>query len=672
MSLIAQKLISASGATEETDDDFNLVTGLYHFDGSNGAQNYTFLDSSSNSFSVTQAGNSTQGTFSPFSADEGKWSVYFDGSSNYQPLSVATSNDIFAQTSDFTLEFFYFGGGRQQTLVDTRSGLNADTAIVIYMNSSGQVGFYAAGADRIAPSSSSVVVGGTWNHIALARSSSVTNMWINGSLAGSVSDSYDYANTNNYKIGGPASSISSYHVQGYISNYRFIKGTALYSGSGSITVPTSYLTAVTNTKLLCCQSNRYKDNSTVGSVITPSSSAYSNIQPFSPFSPSSSYSAANRGGSFYGYGISGDYASIAASSDFDVLSNGTFTIDFWFYRTNSLGTYADYVGIFNGVSAGVLIYQNGTTFDVYINGSTIFNVTHPNLNEWIHVALTRDGTTLRLFLNGVASGTSTASLGTSNYPLNVAGDSTGRVGLEGYVSDVRVIKGTAVYTSAFTPPTAPSTAITNTEVLLSFTNAAIFDQTGKTNVQTVGNAQLDTSVKKFGTASAEFDGSGDRLYLTNYHLAPVGTQSFTVECFVYVTDVSNYRCIYSAGYGIQIYIWTDSKVTLYIGNASGGYDVNGFQSSSTIPTNTWTHIAVVRRSEYNTLRIFINGISSGETSITTDIPKLTGASNYSHVIGSYSNGNYSFSGYIDEFRLTNGKARYTTTFTPPSEKFPNL
>lgn len=43
MSLIAQKLISASGGVqEETDDDFNLVTGLFHFDGSNGAQNKTF------------------------------------------------------------------------------------------------------------------------------------------------------------------------------------------------------------------------------------------------------------------------------------------------------------------------------------------------------------------------------------------------------------------------------------------------------------------------------------------------------------------------------------------------------------------------------------------------------------------------------------------------------
>lgn len=55
MSLIAQKLISASGATEEAvDDDFNLVTGLYHFDGSNGAQNNTLLDSSSESHTVTR------------------------------------------------------------------------------------------------------------------------------------------------------------------------------------------------------------------------------------------------------------------------------------------------------------------------------------------------------------------------------------------------------------------------------------------------------------------------------------------------------------------------------------------------------------------------------------------------------------------------------------------
>jgi hypothetical protein len=72
----------------------------------------------------------------------------------------------------------------------------------------------------------------------------------------------------------------------------------------------------------------------------------------------------------------------------------------------------------------------------------------------------------------------------------------------------------------------------------------------------------------------------------------------------------------------------------------------------------------------STLTYYINGTASGQTSVTTNIPKLTGASDYSYVIGSYSNGNYSFSGYIDEMRITN-KARYTSNFTAPTKEFPN-
>ena len=77
MSLAATKILMGSGDTEATDDDFNLVTQLYQFDGSNGAQNNTFLDSSSNAGTVTTSGDPVQGTFSPFSAEEGKWGVEF-------------------------------------------------------------------------------------------------------------------------------------------------------------------------------------------------------------------------------------------------------------------------------------------------------------------------------------------------------------------------------------------------------------------------------------------------------------------------------------------------------------------------------------------------------------------------------------------------------------------
>ena len=93
MAFLSEKLISASAA-EETDDDFNLVTGLYHFDGSNGAQNNTFtgVGASGASQSWTRNGSPTQGSFSPFSTEEGKWSVEFDGTDDY--LSIPTSDDF--------------------------------------------------------------------------------------------------------------------------------------------------------------------------------------------------------------------------------------------------------------------------------------------------------------------------------------------------------------------------------------------------------------------------------------------------------------------------------------------------------------------------------------------------------------------------------------------------
>jgi len=680
MAFLTEKLISASGATEETDDDFNLVTGLYHFDGSNGAQNYTFLDSSSNSFSVTQAGNSTQGTFSPFSAEEGKWAAEFpvgEAGNQINPASGLGIADFALGTGAFTIECWIYVTAdsypysRVWQIGPYFSSNNSVGLSVHDTDNSNKISFFAyaaTGASRTCISTNATPEN-EWFHVAVTRDGTGDfRLFVNGNLD---STNTSYRTTDISPLGNPALAIGNglnrfveEPFEGFISNFRLVKGTAVYTSS--FTVPTEPLTAITNTKLLTCCSNRFRDKSTSANTTTLYGSP--KIKPFSPFAPSYSYSAATNGGSFHGYGISGDYASIAASSDFDVLSNGTFTIDFWFYRTNSLGTYADYVGIFNGVSAGVLIYQNGSTFDVYINGSTIFNVTHPSLNQWVHVALTRDGTTLRLFLNGVASGTSTASLGTSNYPLNVAGDSTGRLGLEGYVSDVRVIKGTAVYTSAFTPPTAPSTAITNTEALLSFTNAAMFDQTGKTNVQTVGNAQLDTSVKKFGTASAEFDGTGDRLILDNKVLAPVGTQSFTIECFIYVNANKNYNGIYSAGYGIQMYVNSSGKLQCWLGNSSASFFVNGLESTTIIPTSTWRHIALVRDSSANTVTWFVEGLEKGQqTSVTDSVANLT---TYSHTIGSYESGTYSMNGYIDEFRITN-KARYTSNFTAPTKEFPN-
>ena len=86
-----------------TDAYFNLVTLLLPGNGTNGAQNNTFLDSSSNNFSITRNGNTTQGTFSPFS--QTGWGNYFDTSSW---LTIASNAAFNVFNGDMTIECWFY------------------------------------------------------------------------------------------------------------------------------------------------------------------------------------------------------------------------------------------------------------------------------------------------------------------------------------------------------------------------------------------------------------------------------------------------------------------------------------------------------------------------------------------------------------------------------------
>ena len=111
MAFLSEKLISASGAVgEETDPDFSLVTALFHFDGDENGTNYNAVNSSTVSGAPTlvnrSGGQMFQGTFSPFSQDEGKWSVSFDGTDDH--LSIPTSDDFAFGTGDYTIEAWVY------------------------------------------------------------------------------------------------------------------------------------------------------------------------------------------------------------------------------------------------------------------------------------------------------------------------------------------------------------------------------------------------------------------------------------------------------------------------------------------------------------------------------------------------------------------------------------
>ena len=105
---------------------------------------------------------------------------------------------------------------------------------------------------------------GRWTHYALCRSGNTWKIFINGNELYSATHSGTIADSiQPFGIGDYSQSPGTYEFQGFISNFRVVKGTALYTSN--FTAPTEPLTNVTNTKLLCCNSS----TSATASTVTP-------------------------------------------------------------------------------------------------------------------------------------------------------------------------------------------------------------------------------------------------------------------------------------------------------------------------------------------------------------------------------------------------------------------
>jgi hypothetical protein len=465
---------------------------------------------------------------------------------------------------------------------------------------------------------------------------------------------------------------------GLISNIRIIKGTALYTTS-TYTVPSAPLQAIANTSLLTCQSNRFIDKSTNNFTVTPTGGV--SVQSNSPFTTFSPYSVTTNGGSAFFDG-NGDYLDIAANNAF-LFSSSNFTLEAWVYSTDS-GSVAGGRGIANNWQTGGAWFWLITSTNVMrfaytyqstgVATRTYTGTTVLNLNCWNHVAVVRNGNSLSFYINGVldASGAFDISAYSTMYYYNGVAKNL-RVGIGadlggpwlGYISNFRIVKGTAVYTSNFTPPAQPVSSISNTSLLLLCTNGGIYDNAMQAEYRTLGNAQISTSVKKYGTGSLAFDGSGDSLvvpYITtnDYNL---GAGDFTVEMWVNFTALSTNRVLaeqFSADTGWQLY-WraTGTSMAFLIGATIICQD----PSTTNITTGVWNHVAVTRSS--TTVRLFVNGAlvatGSAGTNLIYTLPLCLGAQ--------YSTSTNYLNGYIDEFRITRGIARYTNSFTPQPYAF---
>ena len=173
---------------------------------------------------------------------------------------------------------------------------------------------------------------------------------------------------------------------------------------------------------------------------------------------------------------SSSFLSVDHSTDFD-LTYGDFTLEGYFNHTHTSG-YVTACGIWreaNGAdywSYDLRMTHNGTVpaFIWTTNGTSVagtLSATTPTGNSgWHHIAVTRSGTSLRIFVDGKLEGSTTTSdtFNTAQYQPFVCGN-RGTTYYDGFMSDVRLIKGTALYTSDFIPPTRELTNVTNTKLL---------------------------------------------------------------------------------------------------------------------------------------------------------------------------------------------------------------
>jgi hypothetical protein len=411
------------------------------------------------------------------------------------------------------------------------------------------------------------------------------------------------------------------------------------------------------------QNNTFLDSSSL--ALSPVAFGAPAQGSFTPYSTAGGYNPTTQGGSCY---FNGTNNYLALPSTAGNLS-GDFTIEFWMYGFPN-GTYIAPVGTqsiagastagmwriltrFNSTNAIYFARTSGTGFEDYNFGSV--NV---NDSQWHHIAFCRLNNILSAYIDGVFLSSRTISQSLiSNQNLNIGFNAQDSAYYSGYLSNVRIVNGTAVYTTNFTPPTSLVSNIPGTILLLNFANAAAYDASAKTNLATFVNAAVSSVQKKFGTGSLFLNGASYFQYIDQTPTL-IGTGNFTIECWFYQTSNASTSRLFTL------------SSSVFIQDSSAGFKLFWTPTSTELISvsrpslNTWTHLAIVRQA--TTFYVFVNGVLSGAT--TSSLSSATAGIGY---IGASGVPSEFFNGYIDEFRLTKGVARYTTSFTVPDAPYPN-
>ena len=636
-----------------------------------GENNNRFVDTSGFNNIITRSGNATQGTFSPFAVTG--WSNYFDGSTDFLTVpSSASANLDFGGVSDWCVEFWYYPlsipTDTTGIIQAVQGGSNWRTNFGVFQTSENKISLVTAqAAGTISTETFNL---NQWNHVAVVQTNSNSQkVYLNG-VATSIERYFAITSINtSFYIGKSDNTAGNIdYIDGYVSNLRYVRGSTPYVSN--FTPPASPLTAIANTVLLTCQSNRFVDNSTNNFAITRNGDV--SVQPFSPFTPTNSWSPTTVGGSMLFDGT-GDFLTVPNNA---VLNPETqdFVMEAWVYIRALTGANQGLNGKGTAGTDGYSFFiTNALVLSFIWNGTGGATITAGTLklNAWHHVAVVRNDGVIRLYLDGVGAESSTVcTTNITTTGVKYVGQARGTNPVNGYMSGYRMIKGELptgydATASTITVPTAPFETFKSTSLLLNGTNGGIIDYTGRNNLETVGDARLRNNITKYGNTSLFFDGTGDYLLAPSDPSFDFGTGDFTIEMWVNFTNATSaWQAIISRAYGVaggwRLYKHNNDNQLRWYHNTTSILLTTG----SDIASGVWSHIAVVRNG--TTLTIYINGTNRGSVTNTTSY----NPGNYAVEIGSgVVTSTFPMTGYIDELRITKGVARYTANFTPPISSF---
>jgi hypothetical protein len=301
----------------------------------------------------------------------------------------------------------------------------------------------------------------------------------------------------------------------------------------------------------------------------------------------------------------GSTAYLTQSSDIVQFGTADFTVEFWVRFSSGTG-YRQVLGsatTASGIAFGTNNYSGSvkmyaTTSTTGYPGTTVLSV-----DTWYHMTFVRQSGTLKLYLNGILDATYTVSTNfTESGGAIAANPSGGSYKFNGYIDELKITKGVARYTSAFTSPPIPSTCT---------------DLTRSKNVGTLTNG-VNYNFSNGG--SLVFDGSNGYLTSASSSLFNFGTGDFTIDVWAKVNGYSagsiqtliNTYINPSNGWNIQFNVFNTLDFRFSYGDTT--LIISG---ANAILLNEWNHLTISRIS--NSLKMYVNGNNIVSATDSTNI-----------------------------------------------------